>query len=350
MTFRENVLKSVRFETPDYIPMTFEVNDACWEAYEHEFLFELMESHPLLFPGYKRPEGSFIPCYLPNARKDAAFIDDWGCLWQTSMDGITGTVTKHPLETWESFEKYQAPDPHHCMGTGPINWQEEAQRIQRLKREGKLTKAGLRHGHTFLQLCDIRGYENLIFDMADEEPCLPELIQMVEEFNLGIVKHYLDMDIDMMIYAEDLGMQNGPMLSPEQFQKYIRPSYERLMRPAREKGVLIHMHSDGDIRTLSDGLLLSGVHVLNLQDLVNGIGWIKANLKEKVCIELDIDRQKVTASQTPREIRSLIREEVMELGSRRGGLMMIYGLYPGIPRENIKALMDAMEEYALYYS
>jgi len=28
---------------------------------------------------------------------------------------------------------------------------------------------------------------------------------------------------------------------------------------------------------------------------------------------------------------------------------MIYGLYPGIPLENIKAVMDAMERYAAFY-
>ena len=30
--------------------------------------------------------------------------------------------------------------------------------------------------------------------------------------------------------------------------------------------------------------------------------------------------------------------------------MMIYGLYPGVPLENVRALMDAMEKYAAYYA
>ena len=30
--------------------------------------------------------------------------------------------------------------------------------------------------------------------------------------------------------------------------------------------------------------------------------------------------------------------------------MMIYGLYPGVPLENVRALMDAMEKYATYYA
>jgi hypothetical protein len=30
--------------------------------------------------------------------------------------------------------------------------------------------------------------------------------------------------------------------------------------------------------------------------------------------------------------------------------MMVYGLYPGTPLENVKALMDAMEKYMLFHS
>ena len=30
--------------------------------------------------------------------------------------------------------------------------------------------------------------------------------------------------------------------------------------------------------------------------------------------------------------------------------MMIYGLYPGVPLENVRALMDALERYATFYA
>jgi hypothetical protein len=86
-----------------------------------------------------------------------------------------------------------------------------------------------------------------------------------------------------------------------------------------------------------------------LQDLVNGIDWIAEHYASKVCIDLDIDRQKITPKGSPQDIDQLIREEVEKLGSKDGGLMMIYGLYPGVPLENVKALMDAMEKYAGYY-
>ncbi len=187
-------------------------------------------------------------------------------------------------------------------------------------------------------------------DMADEHPNLPKLIHMVSDFNLEIIKKWIEIDPDVIMYPEDLGMQIGPMLSPDQFRKYIKPVYQRIMKPARDKGMIVHMHSDGDIRDLLDDIIDGGVQVINLQDLVNGIDWIKEKFAGKICIDLDIDRQKITPYGTPEEIDALVREEVEKLGSKEGGLIMVYGMYPGVPLENAKALMDAMEKYMGYYA
>lgn len=349
MTRKENYLRAVRFERPDYIPMAFAINGACWQHYPNEALFDLMEEHKFLFPDFKRPKDKISPQFHPVALKGVPYKDDWGCIWETLEDGITGTVTGHPLSNWDDFEAYKPPDPQKVMGIGPIDWSKEETNINNARTEGKLIHRGLRHGHTFLQLCDIRGYENLIFDMIDEEPKLFRLIEMVEEFNLGLIQNYLKIGVDVMGYAEDLGMQYGPMLSPGHFKKYIKPSYQRLMEPAKKAGVIIHMHSDGDIRALIDDIIDGGVDIINLQDLVNGIDWIAERFSGKTCVELDIDRQSITVNGTPEQIDLLIREEVEKISCPQGGLMMIYGLYPGVPLENIKALMDAMEKYAFYH-
>jgi len=67
-------------------------------------------------------------------------------------------------------------------------------------------------------------------------------------------------------------------------------------------------------------------------------------------VDLDIDRQEITLNGTPEQIDLLIREEVEKIGTPQGGLTMIYGLYPGIPIENAKSVMDAMEKYMGYYN
>ncbi len=349
MTKRENMLRAIRFEGPDYIPMSFHINAACWHHYNQNALQDLMEAHPFLFPGFRR-EDTVTPRYGLTQRKDDPYTDPWGCVWETTDDGITGSVHQHPLKDWATFNDYKAPDPDTTDGTGPIDWKSIRTRVARQKQNGELVGAGLPHGHTFLRLQDIRGYENLIFDMMDEEPRLSKLIEMVEAFNYQFVLKWMELEPDMMSYPEDLGMQVGPMLSPDSFRKYIKPVYQRLMKPARDQGCIVHMHSDGDIRTLVDDLIDGGVEIINLQDLVNSIDWIAEKFAGRICVDLDIDRQNITARGTPEQIDSLIREEVTKLGGKAGGLMMIHGLYPGVPLENIKALMDAMEKYATYYS
>lgn len=303
MSSRPNEVRAALFDKPDHIPMTFVVNDSCWMNYDQNQLCDLLESHPFLFPEFKRPELPFVPNYSYVARKDEPYKDDFGCLWKTSMDGITGCVVEHPLADLDDFATYVWPDPEKCMGIGAVDWAAEQKRLDALKA-----------------------------------------------FNQGIVDHYLDIGVDQMSYAEDLGMQVGPMISPSLFKTYIKPSYQRIMKKAREKGVLIHMHSDGDIRTLVDDLVDGGVQVINLQDKVNGVDWIASHFANRTCVELDIDRQETTLNGTPEDIDQMIREDVEKLSSPSGGLWMIYGLYPQIPIENAKAVMDTMTKYAYYWS
>jgi hypothetical protein len=341
----ENTLRAIRFDRPEHIPVVFWINPACWHHYPQEALQELVSEHPLLFPHPPSP-----PVFAPWERAGPPYVDSWGCTWETTDDGITGSVLGHPLANWDAFESFALPNPGHTNGLAPIDWREIKEKIANIKRANEYPVGSLEHGHAFLRLSYLRGYERLLCDMADGDGRLRRLIKVVEAFSLGIVQRYVDLGITMMRYPEDLGMQRGPMLSPEHFRRYIKPVYERLMAPARAAGCLVHRHSDGDIRELVDDLVVSGVDALNLQDLVNGLDWIAARLKGRVCIDLDIDRQSVTRFGSPAQIDALIHEEVQKLGSPQGGLMMIYGLYPGVPLENVTALMDALERYATFYA
>ncbi len=349
MNQRENLLRAVRFEYPETIPMTFHINPACWQHYPQAALQALMAEHPLLFPGFSPTSQKITPQFSAVQRKAQPYTDPWGCVWHTTEDGITGTVTEHPLADWANLAQFTPPNPQHSDGLTTVDWAEVAAQFLDKKQRGQLAQAGLRHGHTFLQLCDLRGYQNLLMDMADEEPRLWTLLEMLEHFNLSLVEKYIQLGAEWLSYPEDLGMQRGPMLSPRHFRRYIQPSYRRLMRPALASDCIVHMHSDGDIRLLVDDMLESGVQVINLQDLVNGIEWIARRFAGKVCIELDVDRQEVTFGGSPAQIDTLIRTEVSQLGRKAGGLMLIYGLYPGVPLANVRALMDAMERYCDFY-
>jgi len=345
MTQRELLLRSARFESPERIPLLFGIETSCWDYYPRKALLDLMSSHALLFPEFEASRFS-PPGHAPWRVAGRRYRDSWGCLWETQVDGVTGHVVKHALGTWEELDGFQPPDPKRHDGWREISWERRRDSLKTQRAKGGLVVSSLRHGHTFLTLTYLRGYENALFDMADRDPRLPRLLSMIESFNLSLVSMCLGEGVEWMGYPEDLGMQRGPLLSPSHFKEFILPVYKTLMAPAKEAGSVVHMHSDGDLKDLADDLLDAGVEVLNLQDLVNGLDWIERNLKGKVCVELDLDRQSVVPHGTPMEIRAHVREAVEKLWSPEGGLILKHGLHPGPPIENIEALMDAMERYA----
>lgn len=352
LSHRENILRTIFFQKPDSIPITYAINASYYFSNDLDDIFDLKERHPRLFPGFVRPKDhkAFLEDFrnhLPGVTRLKPFVDDFGCTWETAFEGMTGTVTRHPLDDPSKFAAYRFPDPEVCMGIGPVDWQHQQTAIAAAKAAGQFTSGGLRHGHTYLQLTDLCGYENFLYYMTDEEEFLEPLIQGITDFNCAIIQKYLDMDVDMISIPEDLGMQHGPMISLEHFRRYIKPSYQRMMNMVRQAGKIVHMHSDGDIRQLVDDIIEGGCQVINLQDLVNGIDWIAEHFRGRTCVELDIDRQNITYAGTPKDIDDLIREEVEKIATPQGGLMMIYGLYPGTPIENAEAVAAAMEKYSI---
>ena len=156
MDWQRNLLRAVRFETPDFIPMEFGINPACWQHYPPDALMELVDRHPFLFPDCWR-DGLVSRSFSEVQRKDQPYCDPWGCLWETMEDGITGLVTGHPLADWSALENFVPPNPEQTDGLVPVDWQQTALEIVASQAGGNLYFGGLRHGHTFLQLCDLRG-------------------------------------------------------------------------------------------------------------------------------------------------------------------------------------------------
>jgi len=340
-------LKAYTFAQPTRIPIRFEINYACLEAYNLDELQKLVSRHSLLF---KDHESGFLD---PRQRQPAPwqtegidYEDSWGSLWRTTTNGITGTVIRFPLADWAALESFRPPDPEEQDGWNRIDWEAVQRRVRKDEETIGFSIGELRHGFFFLTLEYLRGYENLVYDMHDQREELNRLISMVEAFNAYFVRRYLELGVSLVAFPEDLGAQNGPMLSPVFFKDYIGPSYGRLMQPVKKRGKVVYMHSDGHILELLDDLIACGVTVINLQDRVNGIEEIRKLCKGRIAVDLDIDRQEVTRNGSPKDVEELIREAVVKLGSPRGGLSLVYDLYPGIPMRNVEVLMRAMEEYS----
>ena len=91
MNYRENYFKVIKFDYPEYIPMDFGINKACYDYYDHDALFTLMEEHPFLFPNFVRPEEPYKPVLPLTGRKD----QPWTKVYNATNHAM---YTNHPYK------------------------------------------------------------------------------------------------------------------------------------------------------------------------------------------------------------------------------------------------------------
>ncbi|MBT3377147.1 MAG: hypothetical protein HN742_41420 [Lentisphaerae bacterium] len=271
-------------------------------------------------------------------------VDRWGCHWTYPLEALDGICDGHPLAEWSRLTSTTFPDP-----AAYTDWEAAAERVEQVKRRGGVASGGTEHGFFFLRMTYLRGFENFLMDVADSAPRLQELIRVVEEYWLGVVRRWVDIGVDIINFGDDLGLQYALPMSPEHWRKIIKPTYRRLFGYCREHGVSVGLHSDGYIVDIIPDLLECGVSVLNPQDLVNGLDALSREAKGKAFLRLDVDRQAVTVLGTPEEVDTHILACIRTLGSPQGGLGLIWGVYPGTPLANIESAARAMDRYATHW-
>ena len=346
---RDNYLRNASLTGPEWIPCGVGISGASWDQFRGE-VEQVLLRHPALFPGFEQGKRDFDNCdFGPAHRAGEAFTDSWGCVWRSAVNGIEGQVEQHPLADWSELESYRAPDPMTRDERGPADWEKARRDVEQAWRAGRLTSGGVPHGFFFMRLWYLRGFGNLMLDLAGGAPQLARLIELVTEHNRRRVEEWLDIGVDKMEFGEDLGTQVASIISPAMFARYVAPVYRSLMQPCRAAGCHVALHSDGRVMELMDQFIECGVTIINPQDLCNGIDNLAREVKGRICIRLDIDRQRIVPFGTRREIRDLIEEEVRKLGSAAGGLELTVGIYPPTPPENVDALCSAMEEFRTYW-
>jgi uroporphyrinogen decarboxylase len=270
--------------------------------------------------------------------------DAWGCKWFYPLESHDGLVVGHPIPSWSDLKSYTPPDPDKYT-----DWKQAKQNIENAKLEGRVTHGGTDHGFIFLRLTYLRGFNNLMMDVADESPELDELIGIIEGYWFEIIKRWIELGVDAIGFGDDLGLQNALPISPTAWRKYIKPSYKRILSYCHAHGANTSLHSDGYIVDIIPDLIECGLSRLNPQDLVNGLDNLEKLAKGKVYLHLDIDRQNLMVFGNPEEIDAHIFNCIKTLGSPKGGLDFIWYAFPPTPSENIRAAAEAMHKYATYW-
>lgn len=340
MTSRENYLRTVENRNPEWIPCRVMLNSRNWKAYR-EWLDDVVLGHPRIFPDHTR--GCVDYDYVWFRTQVGELQDAWGCRWRNVEEGHVGIVVEHPLADYAALDHYTPPDPLKELEYGGApDWDAEAARIAQAKARGELAQGSA--GSLFDRMYALRGYDELMIDIATEDPRLHDLIAIVENHAAALAAKYVDLGVDEVYFHTDIGTQQGLMIAPDQFRKFIKPMFMRLFRPVRDAGVHVRLSSDGRLLDIVEDLAECGVSIHDPQLRANTAEGIAAAYPGRLCIDADLDRQLFPFC-SPAEAGDHVGRTIEKLYNPAGGLMVFAVMAPGVPLETIEAVCDAFEAY-----
>jgi uroporphyrinogen decarboxylase len=154
--------------------------------------------------------------------------------------------------------------------------------------------------------------------------------------------------IDIILFGDDLGGQNGPLISPEMYRRYFKPYHQALWSRTKELAdVKVMLHCCGGVRELLPDLIDAGLDVINPVQF-NCTGMDTAELKEAFGQDLTFwgggcDTRDILPSASPEDVRKHVRGQVRIL-SPGGGFVFqqVHNILADIPPVNIVAMFDAV--------
>ena len=293
-------------------------------------------AHPKVFPGYVKGSRDFDSAGS-TLYEEGEYIDCWGCLWKNIERGLDSTVVKGSLEDWADFEAWAPPDAETQGHLGPLPTLDEMKQwYADAKARGDLAGggAGLPHGFYYMQLFYIRGFENYLMDLATDDPRIHKLKDIMIRYNCALIQRSIDAGCEIMWAGEDLGMQDRLPMSPEMWRKYVKPGYEAMFGPCRDRGIPVYLHSDGHILEIIQDLIDVGIRMVNPQIRANGLEGLQRLAKGKIALNQDLDRQLFPFA-SAQQVQDHIVEVFEGLYLKEGGLMLLAECGPDVPLETI---------------
>lgn len=275
--------------------------------------------------------------------EDGSWMDWWAC--QRRMIGPFEDVVVAPLanaETVADVEAHAWPDPDWFDYAGMRN------QCLALSEYALVIRDLGPHATCVLRAAMyLRGMERFMMDLAMDPKLAQAIIAQVEAFYLELDRRIFEAvgDLtDIYFIADDVGVQNGLMVSPRMFRKFIRPSLTRFIEQAHRYNQKAMYHTCGAVRRLIPDFIEMGVDILNPIQ-VSAEGMVPAELKQEfgdaLCFHGALDIQTVLSQGTTDEVRAEVKRLCDILGPGGGFILApTNNVMPETPVENVVALYE----------
>jgi uroporphyrinogen decarboxylase len=304
----------------------------------------LVDGSPAFFPHDYRPER--------DAEGNLTLFNAEGKpFFRMPADGWYFSRLLCPLAGAQSRQDINAFDLHE-FAEGESEWLR--MQAETLSRSGKAVVG--QFGGNFLERGNrLFGMENFLVKLLLEPALVHYFFERVVEASIEDFDRYREAvgdRVDVIQLNDDLGSQDGPLVSEELYCRMIKPYQRRLYEHIRtHSDMRLFLHSCGSIAEFIPHLIEIGVQILNpVQYRARDMD--PERLKSEFGRDLvfwggGCDTQEVLARGTEEEVRRETRR-MMDIFAPGGGFVFapVHNLQPNVPLENVLATYQTAREAA----
>ncbi len=289
---------------------------------------------------------------------ELTYQDEWGVQWQRTEESNSYFLLKGGLEgdengTLEALRRYQWPDPKD-----PGRYRGLAERARKLHEDTDYSVVFTSAATFWADAEWIRGFGDFYSDLVTNKKFVHELLDKLLEIRLDMTERSLvevDGYVDVILTGDDLGTQNGPMLSVPMYEEFIKPR-QKILFDAVRKGApdaKILYHCDGCIDMFLPHLIEIGIDGLNpVQVSAKNMGNTK-RLKREFGQDLffwgGVDTGRVIPFGTRDEVFEEVKRRIDDMGEGGGYVLnFVHNIQDEVPPENVFAMFEAALEYGEY--
>lgn len=334
ITSRQRMLDAFEFKRPDKIPVVYHPSQAGLHIHGQKLL-DLFNAYPpdnpisfteLPVPASGAPDGA--------GRYHEFRKDEWGTEWEYLIFGIQGHPRRYPFNSWDETDVWTFPS------LPPLNATQIAK-----QRQDYLVFGGW--VSIFEKLHALRPMDDLLVDLISGDPALIRFLDRLTDHWLADIHRMLEARVDVIMFGDDWGTQEAPLISPDLFKELFLPRYARLMAPIRKAGKKIFLHSCGCLGEVLDEFIALGINGLWPQ-----IGVFEANpanlekcRQHQVTLYIHPDRQRLIPKGSPAEIEATIRRYAERYHEQGGGGIFYVEIENDAPFENVKTLIESIARW-----
>jgi len=296
------------------------------------------------------PPDKSIEADLP----DGIWQDEFGVHRQKPKGCKTWDMVKSPLEGETSIndlENFQWPDP------------EDPGYIRGLRDKAIHLYETTDYAITGYLLYNIvhlaqylRGFQNWFMDFVENPELCKRIHEKAADLGIEVAGHFLEAIgeyLEVIMFSDDIAGQDGMMISPNDFRKFIKPQWKRLFDFIRSRtDAKLCLHCCGNITAILDDIVEIGIEVINPVQVTNpqmNTRLLKQNYGDKLAFWGGIDTQFVMPMGTVEDVRQEVKKRIDDLALGGGYILSaVHTIQPDVSNENIVALYDTALEYGKY--